>query len=78
MDRRPVRSHTLPHSHAPHRPHDHKEKPTELQVIGSIVKSSCYIIGMVLLAPALLNRVSKALDSDIKFSLDFYRIAKGG
>lgn len=45
--------------------------------MGSLVKSVSYIIGMIILAPIVLNKIGKAVDSDIKFKFDFYEIAKG-
>lgn len=33
---------------------------------------------MALLAPIALNKLSAAIGSDIKYSLGFYKIAKGG
>ena len=58
------------------RPQDHEEH-TELQRIGSLVKSSCYIIGLVILAPLFLNRIAKAVDSNIVYSQDFYKVVEG-
>lgn len=55
-----------------------REEHTDLERLGSLVKSISYIIGMIIIAPIALNKISKAIDSDIKYSFDFYKIAKGG
>lgn len=57
------------------RPH---EEHTELQRMGALVKSIFYVVGMTVLAPLALNKISKAIDSDLVFSFDFYKIAKVG
>ena len=58
-------------------PRHNEEEHTQLQRMGSLVKSVSYIIGMIILAPIVLNKIGKAVDSDIKFKFDFYEIAKG-
>lgn len=51
------------------RPNREEGEHTEMQRIGSIVKSLSYLIGLSFLAPLLLNKFSKAVDSDIVYSV---------
>lgn len=57
------------------RPNRDEGEHTELQRIGSLVKSLSYLIGLSFLAPFLLNKFSKAIDSDVVYSVEFYKLA---
>lgn len=61
----------------PARPHHDHEEHNELQKIGALLKGICFFVGMTVLAPMALNKIAKAVDSDVFHSFDFYRIARG-
>lgn len=79
MERRQNRPH-LQHSNTHPHPHAHNpavEKKAEPHLLEIIAKATFYVVGMSFIAPYVLNRVAKAIDSDIRYGFDFYKIAKG-